>query len=320
MRRFRNWRRRSAALALAPVAAATTIAALLAVGPTAAAEAGGTALDASQNRVGPNQAVTLSGHFSTPKQATAQSGAAAAGGGEQPQSVRIQFRAIGAESWHDAELTATARSGRFSERIVVKRSGRFRAVSSDGRATAPEKVRVRSETQARISEESPVVGERIAVRGHVAPAGSQRKVAVQIGGETMRTQTRADGHFEAEWNATDAGTEAVTVRAAGNRIAAGSSDRAGKVTVFRPAVASYYGPGLYGNPLACGGTLTTSTIGVANKSLPCGTRLTVRYGNREVRTEVVDRGPYVAGREFDLTAALKDKLDFGTTGSVLVSR
>ena len=50
-----------------------------------------------------------------------------------------------------------------------------------------------------------------------------------------------------------------------------------RVNVYRPAAASYYGPGLYGGALACGGTLTPGKLGVANKTLPCGTRVTLRY-------------------------------------------
>jgi rare lipoprotein A len=92
------------------------------------------------------------------------------------------------------------------------------------------------------------------------------------------------------------------------------------VTVYRPAVASWYGPGLYGNRLACGGVLTPSTIGVAHKTMPCGTKLTLRYGDRSVRVRVIDRGPFVAGREFDLTAATRNRLGFGSTGRVLSSR
>lgn len=70
----------------------------------------------------------------------------------------------------------------------------------------------------------------------------------------------------------------------------------------RPALASWYGPGLYGNGMACGGVLTTGTMGVAHKSIACGTPVRVCFrGCAAVR--VVDRGPYVGPREFDLTAA-----------------
>ncbi len=61
---------------------------------------------------------------------------------------------------------------------------------------------------------------------------------------------------------------------------------------------------------------TSSTLGVANKTLPCGTLVTLRYGDRSIRVPVIDRGPYVAGREFDLTEATKDRLGFGGTGNV----
>jgi rare lipoprotein A len=82
---------------------------------------------------------------------------------------------------------------------------------------------------------------------------------------------------------------------------------------------SWYGPGLYGNELSCGGRLTPGTLGVAHKTLPCGTRVTLRHGKRVVRVPVVDRGPYVGGREFDLTAATRARLGFGGVGSVLVT-
>lgn len=85
--------------------------------------------------------------------------------------------------------------------------------------------------------------------------------------------------------------------------------------LWQHAIASYYGPGLEGNGLACGGTLTTHTRGVANKTLPCGTRLQLRFHHRIVNVRVIDRGPFVAGRSFDLTSATAHDLcqcrDFG---------
>jgi rare lipoprotein A (peptidoglycan hydrolase) len=71
-----------------------------------------------------------------------------------------------------------------------------------------------------------------------------------------------------------------------------------------PATASWYGPGLYGNPLACGGRLTPGTFGVAHKALPCGTRVRL-CAARCVTAPVVDRGPFVVGRTFDLTAPVR---------------
>ena len=88
-----------------------------------------------------------------------------------------------------------------------------------------------------------------------------------------------------------------------------------------PATPPGTAPGLYGNRLACGGTAhALARVGVANKSLPCGTRVTFRYRGRSVTVRVVDRGPYVGGREWDLTAATKRKLRFGSTGTVWTTR
>jgi rare lipoprotein A (peptidoglycan hydrolase) len=82
------------------------------------------------------------------------------------------------------------------------------------------------------------------------------------------------------------------------------------------SVASWYGPGLYGNRLGCGGRLTTGTVGVAHRYLRCGTRLTVCYRRRCSRATVVDRGPYVYGRDFDLTARLAWRLRFTGVHSI----
>lgn len=65
--------------------------------------------------------------------------------------------------------------------------------------------------------------------------------------------------------------------------------------------ASWYGPGLYGNTTACGQKLRMGTVGVAHKKLPCGTKVTFAYEGRWVRAKVIDRGPYIAGRKWDLT-------------------
>jgi rare lipoprotein A len=64
---------------------------------------------------------------------------------------------------------------------------------------------------------------------------------------------------------------------------------------------SWYGYGFYGNRTACGYELTRTIIGVAHRTLPCGTMVTFRYNGRTVTAPVIDRGPYVAGRTWDLT-------------------
>jgi rare lipoprotein A (peptidoglycan hydrolase) len=68
--------------------------------------------------------------------------------------------------------------------------------------------------------------------------------------------------------------------------------------------ATYYGPGLYGNRTACGQTLTPDLVGVAHRSLPCGTQVEFEWHGRTVVAPVVDRGPYGSSAiQWDLTEA-----------------
>jgi rare lipoprotein A (peptidoglycan hydrolase) len=98
-----------------------------------------------------------------------------------------------------------------------------------------------------------------------------------------------------------------------------SSPAAGQDLVFSPfktAGASWYGPGLYGHKTACGQTLRATTIGVAHRNLPCGTMVKFVYGGHAVVAPVIDRGPYVKGRAWDLTAAASEVLEFDGVGMV----
>jgi rare lipoprotein A len=98
-----------------------------------------------------------------------------------------------------------------------------------------------------------------------------------------------------------------------------ASSPAGQDLVFSPfrsAGASWYGPGLYGDKTACGQTLRATTIGVAHRSLPCGTMVKFVYDGHAVVAPVIDRGPYVKGRAWDLTAATSEALEFEGVGMV----
>ncbi len=66
---------------------------------------------------------------------------------------------------------------------------------------------------------------------------------------------------------------------------------------------SWYGPEFYGKRTACGYAMTQQLLGVAHRSLPCGTLITFRNpaNGRTLTLPVVDRGPYVSSRQWDLT-------------------
>jgi rare lipoprotein A (peptidoglycan hydrolase) len=155
----------------------------------------------------------------------------------------------------------------------------------------------------------------VTFRGRVNPGGS-RRVIVQVGGRKLRAHTHNDGAYRVRWRAPRSGVYSVRTRVDGSSV---RSHRV-RVNAYRPAEASYYGPGLYGGALACGGTLSPSKLGVANKTLPCGARVTLRYHGHTVTVPVIDRGPFAGNREYDLTAATKAKLGFPSTGTVLTTR
>ncbi len=91
-----------------------------------------------------------------------------------------------------------------------------------------------------------------------------------------------------------------------------------EVTVYRPGVASWYSPATNGgSKTACGVRLTQWTIGVAHKTLPCGTQVELYYGNKKLVVPVIDRGPFIDGRSWDLTKATHDAIG-GKDGLITV--
>jgi rare lipoprotein A len=176
----------------------------------------------------------------------------------------------------------------------------------------------RSALRVRRAELNVLLGQPATVTGTLRPGLPGWAVTLQARGRrgwstVADTRTGQRGRFKLRYLPRVTGSDQVRVSFAGNADDRASQRRLGRLNVFRTAQASWYaGAG----SLACGGQLTSSTMGVANKTLPCGTLVTLRYGGRSVRVPVVDRGPYVAGREFDLTQATKQALGFGDTGEV----
>jgi hypothetical protein len=167
-----------------------------------------------------------------------------------------------------------------------------------------------------------LVGNSVSVHGSVAPVTSgDRSVKLEEhrGGRWLtvaRGRTHRLGQYRLRFRPSAPGTVRLRVLAGGAGRPASARRALGSVNIYREAMASWYGGG---GPLACGGTLTDSTLGVASKTLPCGTMVRIRLGRRTVRVPVIDRGPYVAGREFDLTAATKRALGFGDLGMIWVT-
>jgi hypothetical protein len=81
------------------------------------------------------------------------------------------------------------------------------------------------------------------------------------------------------------------------------------LTVFRETEATWYGPGFYGQSTACGQTYDDQILGVAHRSLPCGTNVTFFFNGVVLTVPVIDRGPYSTA-DWDLSAETARRLGF----------
>jgi rare lipoprotein A len=85
-------------------------------------------------------------------------------------------------------------------------------------------------------------------------------------------------------------------------------------TIKKVALATWFGPGFYGHTTACGQTLTPAVVGVANRTLPCGTLVKFGYKGRAAVVPVIDRGPYAHnGAQWDLTTGAASVLGMADT-------
>jgi rare lipoprotein A len=82
----------------------------------------------------------------------------------------------------------------------------------------------------------------------------------------------------------------------------------------RTGLASWYGPGFEGLPTASGEPFDPYGYTAAHKTMPLGTELLVSYGDRSVQVTVNDRGPFVGGRELDLSQGAAEYIGLTQAG------
>ena len=241
--------------------------------------------------------------------------------------------------WRPVAANRITRAGRFSLRARLPHSGFVRVVDvatqggvavtgaswsttpAGAVATAPRPVSV----TARFSVDHPsfgaLRGQRLAVRGRLMPWRAGRKVRLvghfgRRGWQTLaRTRTRTAGRFTLRFAADNGVSRRLRVVFDGDRANRGLSASAGTLTVYSDeSVASWYDDA---GGTACG---FHAGLGVANKSLPCGTKVSFRYGGHIVTATVDDRGPFVAGRTWDFNQNVAAALGFGGVGTVWATK
>ena len=167
-----------------------------------------------------------------------------------------------------------------------------------------------------------LLGHTLRFRGSVGASQAGRTLEIQrllpdgTWADTASAVGAGAGSFLARWR-----TDAIgqfTVRAvlpgsqaqaaAGQGQVAAAAPLTTSVTVYRPAKATWFGPGFYGKKTACGQVMSHALMGVAHRTLPCGTPVAVFYGGKSVTVPVVDRGPFGTGARYDLTSAAAKQL------------
>ena len=172
--------------------------------------------------------------------------------------------------------------------------------------------------------ESALLSNPVLVDGSLPAADAGQTIELQMAGAktnwawqtATQTQVQGNGSYQASWAPARAGQYSVRAVVGQSGAHAASGLPAITVTVYRPAVATLYGPGFYGHRTACGKILRKATIGVANRTLPCGTRVAVYYGGQMLIVPVIDRGPYANGANWDLTMATGQVLGLYTTATI----
>jgi hypothetical protein len=132
---------------------------------------------------------------------------------------------------------------------------------------------------------------------------------------TVSATVAHDGTFSVVWRTDHIGRFSIrAIVAADARTAAAAPTIT--VTVYRPSLATLYGPGFWNQRTACGEILKRSTIGLASRTLRCGEKVAVYYRGRTLIVPVIDRGPYANGADWDLTMATGSALGIDGTATI----
>jgi rare lipoprotein A (peptidoglycan hydrolase) len=135
--------------------------------------------------------------------------------------------------------------------------------------------------------------------------------------QTATAVVAPDGTFLARWRTDAIGSFTVRAIIAGAQAqTADASAPTTSVTIYRPARATWFGPGFYGKHTACGQVMSHALLGVAHRTLPCGTPVALFYGGKAITVPVIDRGPFANGARYDLTSAAAQAVGMTQTSTV----
>jgi hypothetical protein len=252
----------------------------------------------------------------------------------------LEAAAANRKRWHYLGSNQIGPAGVFRLRVRLRSSGFVRVIDAGVRptigpsSTAPEiaasgiegrsatsqplAVSVAGQLRVARSERNLLGGRRLLVAGKLLPGRAGRKVRLQghfaKGWRTLAgARTGRAGGFALRYFPGSGLRRHLRVQFAGDAYNGATRAAAGAFTVYSASVASWYNDA--GNT-ACG---FHAGLGVANRTLPCGTKVTFLTRGRRVTATVDDRGPFVAGRSWDLNQNTAAALGFNGVGTVWVA-
>jgi hypothetical protein len=240
--------------------------------------------------------------------------------------------------WHAIGATGVNAKGRFQFVTTLPQTGAVRVVGSARAASAtgpvtgvgavpaatssaavtpspPLPVSVRARLKAPLGPIDALTGQSVNLGGRLLPATAGRLVKLQYGTghgwNTLATaRTRGNGQFDLRYSPATTGQQFVRLSFPGDAHNGHVATQIVPLTTYRQSVASWYDDS---GSTACG---FHAGMGVANRDLPCGTKVTFHYNGRSVTAVVDDRGPFVGGRDWDLNQNVAGALGFGGVDTV----
>ncbi|MBV9819288.1 MAG: RlpA-like double-psi beta-barrel domain-containing protein [Solirubrobacterales bacterium] len=258
-----------------------------------------------------------------------------ASGAHAGAKVMLQAATAPGFAWTRVAVATVDRQGEFSLRTQLPHSGRLRALPIPGEQVSTDTGRIAASggssptdrvTTVQVTAKLTVparrhdvlAGHPLYVAGRLLPGRAGRTVVLQgLSGNGWRdlasARTGAQGGFSIAYRATAGRERHLRITFRGDGQNARAVRAAGRLTAYEPGLASWYDDA---GGTGCG---FQAGLGVANRSLPCGTQVTFRYGGRTVTATVDDRGPYVYPREWDLDQNTAAALGFAGVGTVWAS-
>ena len=177
-------------------------------------------------------------------------------------------------------------------------------------------------TRSILADPTALAGKLLHVRGTFPGKARRRAVLQRLDArrgwrDVARTRVHSSTRFDVRWRPTRTGrTSLRVVLARRAAVAAAAAAPVATVNVYRPAMATFFGPGLYGRATYCGQTLTQELLGVAHRWMACGTQVSIVFERREITVPVIDRGPFSEPFDWDLTQGTADALGFTGSGEI----